>query len=167
MNSMVLIEDSSDDDISCNTYSNSAYNSFWSIQACMESPYSSIWNIDRPTSSRDSLCTSIWSVDTSIDSLCPSTVSNTCTSIWSVDSCIDSLCTSTVNINMCSSIWSITSLEGDWDTGRDFVFERKSEEEFDINSNLSVSFIKLSHHITQIPHKNKRMFLNKLFSVWN
>ena len=164
---MVLIEDSSDDDISCNTYSNSAYNSFWSIQACMESPYSSIWNIDRPTSSRDSLCTSIWSVDTSIDSLCPSTVSNTCTSIWSVDSCIDSLCTSTVNINMCSSIWSITSLEGDWDTGRDFVFERKSEEEFDINSNLSVSFIKLSHHITQIPHKNKRMFLNKLFSVWN
>ena len=165
MNSMVLIEDSSDDDISCNTYSNSAYNSFWSIQACMESPYSSIWNIDRPTSSRDSLCTSIWSVDTSIDSLCPSTVSNTCTSIWSVDSCIDSLCTSTVNINMCSSIWSITSLEGDWDTGRDFVFERKSEEEFDINSNLSVSFIKLSHHITQIPHKNKRMFLNKLFSV--
>jgi hypothetical protein len=45
------------------------------------------------------------------------------------------------------------------------VFERKSEDEFDINSNLSVSFIKLSHHITQIPHKNKRMFLNKLFSV--
>jgi hypothetical protein len=25
--------------------------------------------------------------------------------------------------------------------------------------------IKLSHHITQIPHKNKRMFLNKLCSV--
>jgi 23S rRNA U2552 (ribose-2'-O)-methylase RlmE/FtsJ len=42
----------------------------------------------------------------------------------------------------------ITSLEGDWES--DVVFEdpQKTEEGFDdVNSNLSASFIQLSHHI--------------------
>ena len=62
-------------------------------------------------------------------------------------------------------MWSVTSLEGDWDfdTQRDFVVSK--EEEFDGTNNICVSLIKLSHHIIQIPNKNKRMFLNKLFSV--
>jgi hypothetical protein len=51
---------SSDDDISCDTYSNSTYSSgTWtcSIEACIESPYSPIWSVDTVCS--DSSNTSI------------------------------------------------------------------------------------------------------------
>ena len=87
----------------------------------------------------------------------------------------DSLYTSTVSIDTfsdssSSSIWSITSLEGEWDfdTQRYYVLIVGSkEEEHDGTNNICVSLIKLSHHIIQTPNKNERIFSNKLISVWN
>ena len=44
------------------------------------------------------------------------------------------------------------------------MFDEK--EEFEVDNDLcAVSFIKLSHHITQIPNKNERMFLNILLHM--
>ena len=143
MDSMLLVEDLSDDDSSCDIYSNSTYNSFWSIEACGESPYSCTWSIN--TKSRDSLCTSIWSSD----SICSDSSYRSIGSSKTYSA--DSLCTSTVSTDTFSgssfrSIWSITSLEGDldFDTKRDFVVSK--EEQFDDSNNIFVSLIKLSHH---------------------
>jgi len=148
MDSMLLIEDLSDDDI----YSNSTDSSFWGIEACGESPYSCTWSMD---TSRDSLFTSIWSSD----SICSD---SSYRSIWSSKTYIivtrDRFApplTDTFSDSSSSSIWSITSIE-DFDTQRDFVVSK--EEEIDGTNNICVSLIKLSHHIIQIHNKNERMF---------
>ena len=143
-NSMLPVEDLLNDDISCDTDSNSTYSSFWSIEAFRESPYSPNWSVNTVCSG--SSFTSIWSADTvSIDQLYSSIVSfDTCRDL---DSSYSSIC-------------NITPLEGDWEN--DVVLEdpEKTEEGFDdVNSNLSVSLITSSHHIIiQIPNKSERMF---------
>ena len=94
------------------------------------STYSSgIWSIE---ACRESPYSPIWSLDTCIDYIC--------SSIWGTDACSES---------SCSSIWSITYFECDWefDNESDLVFKYKNEEEFEVNNNVCVSFIKLSHHI--------------------
>jgi hypothetical protein len=61
-NSILPDEDLLDDDISCDTYSNSTYSSFWSMGAFRESPYSPNWSVNTVFSG--SCNTSIWYVDT-------------------------------------------------------------------------------------------------------
>ena len=138
MDSMLVMEDLSDEDSS---YSNSTYSSFcfWSIEACGESPYSCTWSMDTSIWSSDSICS-----DSSYRSICSSKTYSA-----------DSLCTSTVSTDTFSdsssnSMWSITSLEGNWDFDIQGDFVASKEEEFDGTNNICVSLIKLKHHIIQI-----------------
>jgi hypothetical protein len=111
-NSILPDEDLLDDDISCDTYSNSTYSSFWSMGAFRESPYSPNWSVNTVFSG--SCNTSIWYVDTvSID--------YRYSSIVSTDTCRDL-------DSSYSSIWSITSLG---DLSDVFEDQEKTEKGFD------------------------------------
>lgn len=141
MDSMLLIEDLSDDDI----YSNSNYSSFWSIEACGESLYSYTWSMDTSRDSR--LFTSICSSD----SICSD---SSYRSIWS---------SKTYTIVTCdrfapplTDTFSDSSSIEDFDTQGELAVSK--EQEIDGTNNICVSLIKLSHHIIQIPNKNVRMF---------
>jgi hypothetical protein len=168
MYSMLLMEDQSDDDNSCDIYSNSTY--LWAPFGVLRHVASRLiaafgaWMHAETTRLAHPFGVVTVCSDSSYRSICRSKTYSA-----------DSLCTSTVSTDTfsdssSSSIWSITSLEGDWDfdTQRYFVLIVGSkEEELDGTNNICVSLIKLSHHIIQIPNKNERIFSNKLISVWN
>ena len=119
---------------------NSTYSSFWSIEGFIGVAHLSppIGVLILYVHSGSSFTSTMEPVGTSIDSLR--------TTICSIDAC---------SMSSNSSNWSIASLEGGWES--DIVLSdddpEKTEERPEVNKNVCVSFIELSHDFIQIPKK--------------